>query len=274
MISRIVFAATVLSLSCGALAVTDFISTVTPGPTNAQPTLINGWTFEQAAGNDGAENRMGGDSNPDSIGTEFSVSGQAGKWANYNYAAGGEGGLTGSYTATFDATFRARNVNNGTNAGSPILSLSLANGVGVSLSIVNNPDDTYHYKLVQFDAGSATNVLHDIEQFATDSVSDHQDFTYNRAVLTVDVTGHVKLDWSGDYLNQPLSTVFEQTLSPMSGVESRAWFGAGTIVQPVAGNAKSHVWFQSVTLSASSVPEPATLSLLVLGGLGVLRRRR
>ena len=269
--TRVISLALAVSLvvSAGAFAVTDFTDTFNNGsqfPAGDLPNTVGNWTLEDATGDYGGENRMGGTSNPQSNGTEFSMSGQAGQYIDYNYAAGGAGGLSGSYVATFDAIFKVRHSNNGTGSGSPILSLALGNGLGVSLNVANDPDDTYHYKLVKFATDSTSAVVFDVMQFAVDATSDHQDFNYQHAVLSLDVTGHTKLDWNG-------STVFDQILTGLGSVESRAWFGAGTAVQPVAGNAKNHVWFQTVTLSASSVPEPASLGLIALGGLALLRRR-
>jgi hypothetical protein len=263
----LVFASvTALCLSGAAFAVTDFTSTFTP----ANVAAPGNWTLEDATGNNGAGNRLGGASNPQ-VGMDgsvqvFSMSGQNGKYIDYNYAAGGAGGISGSQVAAFDAIFRPRNVNNGNAQGSPVLSISLGS-VGVSLNVAQNADDTYHYKVVQFAADSTRNILSDVYQFAVDATPDHQDVNYEHFVLTLTATGHATLAMNG-------STVFDQVLSPIGAVESRAWFGAGTAVQPLPGNAYDHVWFQTVTLSASSTPEPATLSLIALGGLAVLRRRR
>jgi hypothetical protein len=256
-----------LMFAHAALAVTDFTDTFTP----ANVAAPGNWTEEDATGDNGAGNRLGGATNPQ-VGLDgaipvFSMSGQNGQYIDYNYAAGGAGGLSGSYFASLDATFRPRNVNNGNLEGTPVLSLSLGNNVGVSLNVAQNPDDTYHYKLLEFDANGNRNILLDVFQFAVDATTDHQDFNYQRFVLSLDVTGRATLAFNG-------STVFDQVLAPFGPVESRAWFGAGTAVQPLPGNAFDHVWFQSVTLTASSVPEPATLGLLALGSVGLLRRRR
>src|SRR5688572_10398714 len=120
--------------------------------------------------------------------------GTNGRWIDYSYknAAPDVSGLSGSGTATFEATFRARNVNNGTGRGNPVLSLTLGNnqdgdteGVGISINIVNFPDDTYHYVLTKFDVNSTTTPLLDLGQFATDATSDHRDSVYRNAVLTM-----------------------------------------------------------------------------------------
>src|SRR5262245_44741637 len=89
-----------------ALAVTDFTDTFLP----ANVAAPGNWTKEDATGNNGAGNRLGGASNPQ-VGVDgaipiFSMSGQNGQYIDYNYAAGGAGGLSGSAFASLDAIFR------------------------------------------------------------------------------------------------------------------------------------------------------------------------
>ncbi len=56
-------------------------------------------------------------------------------------------------------------------------------------------------------------------------------------------------------------------------VISQAAWGSNTVVQPTPqSGADNRVFWQDIHLTAT--PEPTTLGLLALGGLGLLRRRR
>src|SRR5262249_41918531 len=150
-------------------------------------------------------NRLGGAADPQ-VGTDSDVggvpifamgNGTTNGWIDYSYKDGADtSGLVPSVTATFDSIFRARNINNGTGRGAQLSSPSLGKnqagnttGVGVSINIVNEPGDTYHYVLTEFASDSSFTPLLDIAQFAVDATSDHQDAAYEHALLTLTKNG-------------------------------------------------------------------------------------
>src|SRR5204863_7232669 len=91
--------------------------------------------------------------------------------------------------------------------------------------------------------------------------ADHQDPHYEHAYMSLNKDGFVQLIWNGSIVYQ--SAVPETALGTM---ESRAWVGSGTAINPWPGNARSVVWYQNAVLTPSSVlPEPTSLTLLGLG---------
>jgi hypothetical protein len=272
-------------------AATDFANTDLRPNTVGGAVANNGatagdWALSGTKTGDGNSNRLGGAADPQ-VGVDgafniFSMgNGTNGGWIDYSYKdapLGDVSGLVGSVTATFDSIFRARNMNNGTGRGTPILSLSLGNnqagnttGVGVSINVVNFPDDTYHYVLTNYANDSSFAALFDIGAFAVDATVDHQDANYEHAILTLTkngATSHVTLNWNG-------STIYDNDVVALGSVDARAHVGIGTAVQPLDANARGVVWFQDALLTASSVvPEPTSLALIGGFGLLALRRRR
>jgi hypothetical protein len=286
-------------------AATDFVDTTLRPPASGGLATNNGnagnWVIEGTGVGDGNSNRIGGAANPQ-IGNDDAAHGSVpiisvgngtnGKWTAYNYLAAPGSGLTGSNSASLDATFRVRNMNNGggqnnanaVDSGEALLQLALgatngqgANGVGVMLTATQQQttDLSYYYKLVLFESGSTfRKTLWTSPLFNTDASSfgvDHQDPNYEHAIMSLDRDGNVKLNWNGTDVYTSASPE-----TALGTVESRAWVGSGTAINPWPGNARSVVWYQGVTLTASSaLPEPASIMLLGVGfGLVGLRRRR
>jgi MYXO-CTERM domain-containing protein len=267
-------------------AATNFTNTQLTAPLPAQNSSIGDWLLEDGGNGvigNGSSNRVGGAADPQNssdntvwaIGNDSSIKGH---YIDFNYKASAPdvSGLSGSAIATFESIFKARNFNNGTGRGSPILSLTLGNnqdashGVGVSINIVNEqPADDYHYILTEFSSDSSFAPLLDLGQFALGSTSDHQDANFEHAVLSLDNTGKITLVWNG-------VTVYNQVPAggALGSVDARAIAGSGSAVQPYPSNAYGVVFFQKADLSASStVPEPTGLALAGLGLLALRRRR-
>ena len=179
--------------------------------------------------------------------------------------------LTNASKATLSGTFRVRYTNNTTGMGTPILSLQLAGGPGISLNVGDKDydgtpanSDRYWYQLVQYKQNSARRLLYAIERLNPANETAQEDPTYDTARLVVDANvDMVQLWWNGvkvwDNNGQPLTGFSNNPNDPedLGIANSQASWGADTRIQPLpaqsGSGAEQKIFWHDVRLEDSGV---------------------
>ena len=163
------------------------------------------------------------------------------------------------------------------NLNQPATFLGLSNGAaGVALA-VNAVNDVYTYVLQQFDANGIivggtpvyapieTGVYLGVDYPNTTTAEIQQDSVYHSWSLSLDAAGNYVVVYDG-------IEVLTGAVAAGGHVGQRAYFGAGMDFAKIdRANDEAHFAFNNIVLAA--VPEPASLCLLAIGAVALLRRR-